>query len=219
MQIDIDRVAGYAGTQVRLVGQSQCALAHAEQKLHLLVEQTGQKCSCRPDADTVAAAQAASTPQSYARVAHRKKEAERWHLSAMQESNPWMVKAPAPFVARGLVWQYRWSNGEQDCRDSILVQHYRTGETPTGSGTPLSDPILFRATSIVAWLKDTHYYDIRQDLSIYHKLDDALPCCTISAVGVSTRYTGNDYVSWSSIAMHTRDWTFLELSPQLHFPK
>jgi hypothetical protein len=87
---------------------------------------------------------------------------------------------------------------------------------------PISEPMLFRATSVAVWLKSTHHYDLRQDLSLYHKLDDRNALLyQISAIGVSSPHTQvTDYVLLVLYRYRVhRDWMFLEVSPQLHFPK
>ena len=228
MQIDIDRVAGYGGERKFVwSGRANVRLPMAEQKLHLLVETDPDKnIVVDPTQTQSPPLKQPSTPQSYAAALRIERiEAERWHLSADAGIKfHGVVKAPAPFVrtrASLAVPLEQWRT-----RLSGTVFWFNT--TGTGETTqldlerPLSDPILFRATSIVAWLKDTHYYDIRQDLSIYHKLDERTALLyQISAVGVSSPHTQvNDYVLlvFYRYRIH-RDWTFLELSPQLHFPK
>jgi hypothetical protein len=87
---------------------------------------------------------------------------------------------------------------------------------------PISEPVLFRSTSIATWLKDTHNFDMRQDLTLFHKLDERRALMyQASAIGVSrpqTQVTEYVLLALYRYRLH-REWMFLEVSPQLHFPK
>jgi hypothetical protein len=228
MQFDIDRVAGYGGERKFVwSGRANVRLPMAEQKLHLLLETDPDKNAVVDPTQTQSPPlKQPSTPQSYAAALRiEKAEAERWHLSADGGIKfHGVVKSPSPFVrtrASLAVPLAQWRT-----RLSETVFWFNT----TGSGEttqfdlehPLSEPVMLRASSIAAWLRNTHSFDLRQDLSIFHKLDDRTALLyQISAVGVSSPHTQvNDYVLLVlyRYRLH-RDWTFLELSPQLHFPK
>jgi hypothetical protein len=87
---------------------------------------------------------------------------------------------------------------------------------------PISEPVLFRATTIAAWLNTTQRIDFRQDLTLFHKLDDRHAFMyQASAIGVSEpNAVVSDFVILLlyRYRLH-RNWMFLEVSPQLHFPK
>lgn len=86
----------------------------------------------------------------------------------------------------------------------------------------LSESLLLRATSAATWLKNTLNFDLRQDLSLYHTLNDNTSFLyQLSAVGVSRPQPEvSEYVALALCRQRIhRDWVFLELSPQLHYPK
>jgi len=67
-----------------------------------------------------------------------------------------------------------------------------------------------------------HNFDLRQDLSIYHNLNDRSALLyQASAVGVSNpQVQAMEYILSLLYRYRLRQkWVFLELSPQLHFPK
>jgi hypothetical protein len=228
MQLDIVRVAGYRG-EPRFVwsARANVRLPMAEKKLHLIVETAPDKNAVVDPTQTQSPPlKQPSTPQSYAAALRiERKEAERWHLNADAGIKfHGLIRAPTPFVrsrASLAVPLEQWRT-----RLSETVFWFNTtgiGETTQFDlERPLSEPVLFRATTIVAWLKNTHYYDMRQDLSVYHKLDDRTALLyQITAVGVSSPHTQvNDYILLVLYRYRIhRNWMFLELSPQLHFPK
>ena len=65
-------------------------------------------------------------------------------------------------------------------------------------------------------------FDLRQDLSLFHKLDSRRALLyQVSVLGVTRPQTQvTDYVALLvyRYRLH-REWIFFELSPQLHFPK
>jgi hypothetical protein len=86
----------------------------------------------------------------------------------------------------------------------------------------LSEPVLFRATSNATWLNDKQNFDLRQDLSFYHTLNERTALLyQLSAIGVSnpqvqlTEYVASVFYRYR---LH-RKWVFFELSPQFIFPK
>jgi hypothetical protein len=228
MQLDIVRVAGYGGeSKFVWSGRANVRLPMAEKKLHLIVETDPDKNAVVDPTQTQSPPlKQPSTPQSYAAALRiERKDAERWHWNADAGIKfHGVIKAPTPFVrsrASLAVSSERWRT-----RLSETVFWFNTtgiGETTQFDlERPISETTLFRATSIVAWLKDTHYYDMRQDLSVFHTLDDRTALLyQITAVGVSSPHTQvNDYILLALYRYRIhRNWMFLELSPQLHFPK
>lgn len=86
----------------------------------------------------------------------------------------------------------------------------------------LSESVLLRATSAATWLKNTLNFDLRQDLSLYHTFNDSTSFLyQLSAVGASRPEPElSEYVALLLCRQRIhRDWVFLELSPQLHYPK
>jgi hypothetical protein len=86
---------------------------------------------------------------------------------------------------------------------------------------PISAPLLLRATSSATWLHDKQNFDMRQDISLIHALDERTALLyQASVIGVSRPQAQvTDYVLLALYRYRIhREWTFIELSPQLHFP-
>lgn len=85
----------------------------------------------------------------------------------------------------------------------------------------LSNSVLFRSTTNATYLNDKRNFDLRQDLSFYHTLNDRTALLyQASVIGVSNpQLQVTDYVAllFYRYRMH-KEWLFFELSPQLHFP-
>lgn len=86
----------------------------------------------------------------------------------------------------------------------------------------VSNSILFRASTNATYLNDKKNFDLRQDLSFYHTLDDRTALLyQASAIGVSNpQLQVTDYVAllFYRYRLH-KEWLFFEASPQLHFPR
>ncbi len=86
----------------------------------------------------------------------------------------------------------------------------------------ISDPLLFRATSGATWLHDTQNFDLRQDFSLYQTLNESVSrLYQASVIGVTKPQA--QVAEYVVLMLHRqrihRDWMFLELSPQLHYPR
>ena len=81
---------------------------------------------------------------------------------------------------------------------------------------------LLRSSSSATWLRDTHNYDLLQSFSIYHNVSNrtAIIYQTSAAWITNPSFQATDYVTliYFRYRMHQK-WLFLELSPQLHFPR
>jgi hypothetical protein len=86
----------------------------------------------------------------------------------------------------------------------------------------LSSNKLFRSSSSATWLRDTHNYDLLQSISVYHTVSDRTTLIYQTSVSWLTTpaFAATDYVTlvFYRYRIHNK-WLFLELSPQLHFPK
>ena len=86
----------------------------------------------------------------------------------------------------------------------------------------LSSSRLFRSSGNATWLKDKQNFDIVQSFSIYHTVNDRSALIyQVSASWITNpSFQATDYVSlvFYRYRMHQK-WLFLELSPQMHFPK
>jgi len=150
--------------------------------------------------------------------------AERWQLRAdggikfggLQNTTPFL-RTRASLAVPMELWRVRLTE--------TLFWFNTTGAGETTQldlERPISGPVLFRATSVAAWLERLRNVDIRQDLTIYHKLDERTALLyQASAIGVSQP---NVHVTTYVILMLYRyrlhrEWMFVELCPQLYFPK
>ena len=226
LQLDVVRMMGYGGEhQFVWSGRAKVHLPVVEQKVHLVFETDPDKnASVDPKQTQSPPLKQPTSPQSYAAALRfEKAQAERWHFSAdggakFQGVHTTPFARARASVARSMdLWRARLEE------TAFWFNTTGIGETTQFDlERPLSEPMLFRATSVAAWLKSTHYYDLRQDLTIFHKLDERTALMyQISAIGVSSPHTQvNEYVVLAlyRYRLH-REWMFLEVSPQLHFPK
>lgn len=226
LQLDLTRVTGYGGDRrIVLSGRARVNLPSTEKRLHLMVETNPDKnISGEPARTQTTPLKDVAAPESYsAAVRYEKKEESRWHFSTdagvqfsgitsnlfarargsySVQLDQWRLKA-----AETLFWFHTIGAGESTQLD---VERF------------LSEPVLFRATSNATWLNDTKNFDLRQDLSFYHTLNDrsALLYQT-SAIGVSQPHLqATDYVLLMAYRYRLhRNWVFFEISPQQHFPR
>lgn len=86
----------------------------------------------------------------------------------------------------------------------------------------ISDAWLFRSTSAATWLRDNPNFMLHQDFSFYQTLDErASLLYQLAANGVSRPQAQvSEYIALLLYRQRLhRDWMFLELSPQLHYPQ
>ena len=211
-----------------LSGRAKLHLPKTEEKLHLLLEtdpdkDLGQEA---PKGSTTVLKNEVATPSSYgAAVRYESKEESHWHYSTDAGIKFRGIRSnPNPFVrARGSyedtmgLWKLKvaeslfWFNsiGEGETTQLDLEYFY-------------SDPILIRATSNATWLVRKKNFDLRQDLSVYQNLNERTAVLyQASVIGVSEptlQVTEYVLLALYRYRLH-RDWVFLEISPQLHFPR
>jgi hypothetical protein len=230
LQMDLTRVTGYNGDpKFKLGARLNLRLPITEGRLHLLVETDPEKnITAEPTpgstpSQTVLRNKVVA-PSSYALAArYEKAVTDAWHFNT-----DWGLKFPlpiTPFVrARGSfsapmgeLWRFKAAQS---------VYWFNTigvGETTQVDFERfISEPVLFRATSTVTWLNDAQNFDMRQDFSVFHTLDDRTALLYQAGVsGISNpQYQVTDCVALVvyRYRMH-KEWLFLELSPQLHFPR
>ncbi|MDP1633856.1 MAG: hypothetical protein Q8L69_04140, partial [Gallionellaceae bacterium] len=226
VQIDLIRVTGYGGENKFVwSGRAKVKLPIAEQKLHLIVETDPDKnVTVDPKKMQSPQLKQPSSPESYALALRLEKaEAERWHYSADGgiklagiNSRPFARARARMAVPVGL-----W-------RATLAETVFWFNTTGIGSTTqldmerPISDPLLLRATSSATWLHDNQNFDMRQDISLIQALDDRSALLyQASVVGVSrpqAQVSDSVLLVLYRYRLH-REWAFIELSPQLHFPR
>lgn len=232
VQMDITRSTGYGGNEkFDLSTRLNLRLPVSEGQFRLLLETDPEKIltddpeNSRAIRQVAKPVQRADTPSVAAALRYEKMEEKRWFYSTDAGVQFHGIKTdPDPFArARG---SYSFPLGQWRVTPAETLFLFKS----TGAGTTtqldferiISVPMLFRSTSNVTWLKDTKTFYLRQDVSVFHTMDDRTALLyQVSASGVSNpHYQVTDYVALLlyRYRLH-REWLFLELSPQLHFPK
>ena len=228
--LNVDRVVGYNPQQQSMLSfMANLHLPIAERKLHLLVETNPDKNAVVDPTQILQQPQQPNQPaaqqQSFgAALRFMQQEAEHWHLSA-DGGLKFQGLGTTPFArARG-----SWEGSPLDQWHAKLAETtfwFNTigdGETTQLDIEPtVSESVLFRATSVANWLKNTQNFDLRQDFSVFDTLDERTAVMyQASAIGVSQPVTEVvDYVILVQYRYRLhRKWMFLDVSPQLHFPR
>lgn len=227
IQLNVTRADGYGGDRkFDLAARLNLRLPVTEGRLRLLLETDPEKniitAGPTPAQGNAVLPDKVVVPKSVA-VAVRLVAAEEnvWHFST-----DWGLKFPIPikpFVrTRG---SYSASMGEWGLKAAESVYWFNT--LGTGETTQLdlehvfNDRLLLRTSSNATWLHDKHNFDLRQDISVYHTLNDRTALLyQASAIGVSNpQFQVTDYalLLFCRYRMHQK-WLFFEVSPQLHFP-
>jgi hypothetical protein len=227
IQMDITRVAGYSGDhKIVLEGRAKVRLPSAERRFHLVFETnpdqnlTGESTPTKitPPANKVV------TPDSYgAGLRFERAREGYWHFSTDAGIKFHSFRVDPFTRVRG---SYEVPLDQWRLKAAETVFWFQTSGVGENTRVDverfLSEPVLFRATSNVTWLKDTTNLDLRQDLSIYHTLNDRSALLyQASAIGVSRpAFQATDYVLLMTYRYRLhRNWVFFELSPQMHYPK
>ncbi len=225
-QLDIYRVMGYGGEhQFVLAGRANVHLPIAEKKLHLLIETDPDKnATVNPNQTQTPPLTQPTTPQSYgAALRFIRAEAERWHFSA-DGGLKFRGLNTTPFARTRASLEAPVEQWRIKLAETVFwFNTVGVGETTQlDLDRPISEPLLFRATSVAAWLKDTQNFDLRQDFALFHQLDERTALLyQASVIGVSQPVTQvNDYVVLMQYRYRLhRKWMFFDVSPQLHFPR
>jgi hypothetical protein len=225
IQLDLTKVSGYGGRHNPVFsGRAKLDMPSAEKRLHLLLESdpekniTGETTQGQPVVQNKV-----ETPEKVAIGAGYSKEKEtRWYFGT--DAGVQIHTPVEPFVrARG-----SYSFPLEQWRMKLAETLFWFSTIGTGETTQLdfehilSKPALFRASSVATWLRDKHNFDLNQSFSIYHTLNDRSALLyQASAIGVSNpQVQATEYVLSMVYRYRLRQkWIFMELSPQLHFPK
>jgi hypothetical protein len=228
VQLDLVKVAGYGGDRKFLLsGRAKLDLPSTQKRFHLLLE-------TNPDKNVTGDPKKAQTipknkvagPESYS-------AAVRYEKAKVQEK-PWYLSSDL-----GVKFQGIQTNPFARARGSyaVTVNDWRAKAAETvfwfntiGAGETtqldvehiLSEPMLFRVTSNATWLNDKQNFDLRQDFSVYQNLNERSALLyQVSMAGVSNpQWQLNEYVAMMQYRYRLhKQWVFLEVSPQVHFPK
>jgi len=224
-QLDINRVMGYGGEhRFILSGRANVHLPVAEKKLHLIIETNPDKNAVvDPKQTQTAPLVEPATPESYgAALRFVRAMEERWHFNA-DAGLKFAGLNTTPFVRTRAslavpVDQWRVKLAET----AFWFNTIGVGETTQlDLERTISAPLLFRATSVATWLNDRQNFDLRQDLTVFHTLDERTAFLyQASVIGVSqpvTRVTDYVVLMQYRYRLHKK-WMFFDVSPQLHFP-
>lgn len=225
LQMDITRVSGYAGNnKLEFSGRAKLHLPTTEKRLHLLVETdadqnvTGET----KQRKTAVSKKPAGSRKIAVAARYEKEKEERWRFSTDAGVQ---LRAPLePFTRARLSYSFL----DRDWRKTTTGTVFWFNSIGVGESTQfdmeriLSEPMLFRSSSNATWLHNKQNFDLRQDFSIFHTLNDRNALLyQASAFGITHPQAQlNEYVLLLvyRYRLH-RDWMFFEISPQLHFPK
>ena len=224
LQLNLSELMQKGGNrQARLSGKAKLHLPSTEQRLHLLLESDPEKNTAGADIQnqTKPIGQIA-TPENYGvAVRYEQEEEQVWHYSSDVGIK---VQAPLqPFVRARMSMATPLDSWRMKIAQSLFwFSQSGAGETTQlDFEHVLGEPALFRATSTATWMHTLQRFDLRQDFSVYHKLDKrgALHY-QASAIGVSRPQAQvNDYMLSVLYRQQLhRRWLFFEINPQLHFP-
>ncbi|MEO8331362.1 MAG: hypothetical protein ABI479_02940 [Gallionella sp.] len=224
-QLDLTRTAGFGGERkFDLAARLNLRLPITEGRLHLLLETDPEKnIKVDPTPGSTVIKDKVVVPRSVAVAARYATAAENvWHFSTDAG-----LKFPLPVIpfvrARGS-YSIPFGN-EWRLKAAESVYWFNTmgagATTQLDLEQVLSSLFLFRSSSTATWLNDKQNFDLRQDLSVYHTLNDRTALLyQTSAIWVSSpAFAATDYVALMlyRYRLH-REWLFFEISPQLHFP-
>ena len=209
--------------QFKFDGQAKIDLPATEKRFSLILESSPEKNiggDIKSTQQYIPDARIATDNQSLA-IRYEKRDIPSWYFNADVG-----VKAHIPLdnFARSRA-SYSIPLGDWFLKASESVFWFNSigaGETSQiDFDKKLSEPLLFRSSSIATWLVEKLNFDVRQDFSLYQTLNEreALLYQT-SAIGVSQpQWEVSEYVALLLYRKRLhRKWVFCEISPQLHFP-
>lgn len=228
LQLDVVRMFGYTGEhRFVLSARANVRLPIAEQKLHLLIETDPEQNTVSDSKQTQLQPQPANqqaAPQGLAAaLRYVKAEAERWHLSA-DAGLKFRGFKTEPFVRTRAGLEIPMGEWRAKLAETVFwFNSIGAGETTQlDFERTLSETVLLRATSNATWLHETQNFDMRQDLTAFHQLDERTALLyQASVIGVSKPHAQvTDYVLLMSYRYRLhREWMYFDISPQLHFPR
>lgn len=225
VQMDLARAMGYGGdSKFKLAARLNLKLPVTEGRLRLLIETDPEKnITTEPIKEPTVLRNKVVVPSSVALAArYATPEENVWHFSVDGG-----IKFPIP-VKPFVRTRARYSALKGDWRLNAEESVYWFNTLGAGETTQLdleriiSAPLLFRATSNATWLNDKQNFDLRQDFTFYHTLNDRTALqYQASVTGVSNpQLQVTDYVMLVFYRYRLyQKWLFFELSPQLHFPR
>lgn len=225
IQLNLTRVMGYGGYDTfKFETRVNLKLPVTEGKMRVLLETDPEtNIAAEPIPGSTVLRNKVVIPRSAALAARFATEVKGvWHFST--DAGLRLPIPITPFVrARG-----RYSIPLKDWRLNAEESVYWFNSVGVGETTQfdleriISAPLLFRASTNATWLYDKQNFDLHQDLTFFHQLNERTALrYQASASGISNpQLEVTDYVLlvFYRYRLH-RQWLFFEISPQLHFPK
>lgn len=225
-QLDLHQTSGYAGEQkMVLAGRANVSLPNTEKRLHLLIESNPDKnTSGETPINQTTPIKDVSAPSSYA-AAMRYEQATQAALHLSTDAGiKFQGLSSTPFTRA----RASYATPLDNWRMKITETAFWFNSTGIGASSQLDferslgAPTMLRASSNATWLHDKQNFDLRQDVSVFHTLNQrAALLYQASAMGVSQPQPhATDYVLTMlyRYRLHQK-WMFFEISPQLHFPQ
>jgi hypothetical protein len=223
-QLDLDELMTAGGQrETTLSGRIKLHLPSTEHRLHLLLESDPEQNTAGPGAGQNPAQRIGPfrAPGEYG-LALRVEESEEqvWHTSTdvgIKLHTPLepFARARASLVIPMGEWRMKPAQSLYWFSQSGLGE-----STQVDFERLLAPQTLFRATSSVTWLHLPQRFDLQQDFTVFHTLDEKRALqYQISLIGVSRPQSRLDDAVISMLyrrQLHRR-WLFFEFNPQLHF--
>ncbi|MBU1447705.1 MAG: hypothetical protein KKF58_05275 [Gammaproteobacteria bacterium] len=224
-QLDLNELMQSGGQRdTSLSGRIKLHLPSTEHRMHLLLESDPEQNTAGAGASPQNQAQLIGpfrAPGEYGLALRVEKSEEQvWHTSADVGVKLHAPLEPFARTRASLVvplgeWRMKPAQSLYWFSQSGL------GETSqVDFERPLAAQTLFRATSSVTWLHLPQRFDLQQDFTIFHSLDEKRALqYQLSLIGVSKPQSMLDDAVLSLLYRRqlNRRWLFFEFNPQLHF--
>lgn len=205
-------------------GRARLSLPRMKERLHLLIETDPEETALgEANTEGVVLPRDIASRESYAAALRFQREREaRWRFSL--DFGARLRSGLDPYTrARGSVekqlgfWRFKLA-------ESLFW--FRTlgpGETTRLDieRAMSAGAMLFRATSQATWLRDEDGFTLRQDLALFHTLNDRQALLyQISVLGTTEPVTEvEEYIALLRYRHRLHhDWLYAEISPQMHYP-
>ena len=207
-----------------LAGKAKLDLPAAQRRFQLVLESDPeQKTTGEVTKDQPVVVKKDTVPSRYAAsLRFEKKEESLWHLSSDAGIN---LQIPLdPFVRVRGSYAIPFDKWRMKLTETVFwFNTIGAGETTQiDMERVLSAPVLFRSTSTATCLKSTQSCDLRQDLTVFHTLNERTALLyQASVLGVNKpklEETAYVLLMRYRYRLH-KDWIFFEVIPQLNFPK
>jgi len=223
--LDLTKVNGYGGTSdVILSAKAKLNLPSTENRFRFVMETNPDKnINADPSLGQSTLPDQLIEPTSYAFAARFEKYIEdKWDFST--DAGIKFQSGLTPFTRARVSVSFPFEQWRMKVAESVFwFNTIGAGETTQVDLERLiSKPIMFRASSNATWLNDKQNFDLRQDFSIFHTLNERTSLLyQTSVIGVSNpELQTTDFVLLMQYRYQLhRKWIFFEVSPQLHYPK